>query len=363
MFRKCLVSLLCVCLVLSSAPHMRKVEALDARDLIYAAAAWSALRSNLLNLERNGQGYFAQQSAIKQGVSEDQRASEIVAAAKERLVVAAVRAGDSVETPFRVQVSALRGFDAARWPGNFIAISEGLIKTLGYNEDEVAFVVAHEIGHGTGRHLIKSIDKIVGLQVAVSLYLARNNADYLGGLLIPALASNIRAKGMTLPNEWDADGRAFRYAAAAGYNPGAGAAAFVRARAALGEYVPNGLGGFFQPSDHPTWGERIAKYNEQIHEYSNKRVFVKNARTVMVDGQAFVTITGKSYGQLPEERAYLIAGKLARVLHDGPELGKAFVDDEGQVMIGGQDIMRPSEGEIVAEILADRLNEILRLDR
>lgn len=352
---------LCLCLTIPFA-SVQRAEALEARDLLYAGVAFATLRSQIQHLESPaGQAHYANESATKAGISDNPKALEVVSAVTARIVPASERLGDRVETPFLIRVTAARGFDAYRAPGNFIAVSEGLVKSLAYNEDELAFVVAHEVGHGTGHHLAKSTDKIIGLQVALSLYSMRNNQNYLGQILAPALVNNIRAKGLTLPNEWDADARSFRYATEAGYNPGAGAAAFVRARAVTGEYTPNGLGGFFNPNDHPTWGQRIARFNEQLYDYSGKRVYVKDQKTVMIDGQAFITITTKAYGQLPEERAYLIAGKLSRAFHSHNSFSPAQVDDESRVMLGDDDIIQPAPGEPSAEEIAARLNSILRL--
>lgn len=100
-------------------------------------------------------------------------------------------------------------------PGGFIYITRALLEALD-NDDEVAFVLGHEIGHVTGDHIRKQLSQaIVGsilldILTAGSGQLVRIGSDVMFSLY---------QSGYSRQHERDADMRGVRYMKAAGYNP------------------------------------------------------------------------------------------------------------------------------------------------
>lgn len=107
-------------------------------------------------------------------------------------------------------------------PGGKVAIYTGLLKIL--NDDELAYVIGHEVSHVALRHGSERISQQIALQMGaeVASVLLKNkskkNSDIF--LLAFGLGSQI---GITLPysrkNEYEADKFGALYAAKAGYDP------------------------------------------------------------------------------------------------------------------------------------------------
>ena len=216
------------------------------------------------------------------------------------------------------------------------------------------FLLKRELGHGQGQHFLRSLDKILGVQLIASIYAAKNNND-LSAILTWCATRLIVAKAVTLPQEWEADNRSFDYAVAAGYNPGAGAAGFVRVKARYGEPGRNILGELLSPSDHPTNSQRIANFAAKMTEYGRGNVTVDRG-AILIRGKPWFTPVGGN-GQYAEERAYLIAGELAKVYHD-PATPPAATAENGAVIMGGRIVVTPLAGEPAAAELAGAVNAI-----
>ena len=69
----------------------------------------------------------------------------------QRLLVKAKRK----DLPWRFRVINLDAYNAAAFPGGFIYATKGLMQ--GMNDEELAFVIGHEIGHVDYRHSIQAI--------------------------------------------------------------------------------------------------------------------------------------------------------------------------------------------------------------
>lgn len=350
--RKLLAALL-VFMLLTSPPSSAVAAPQWLKDLGRATVEYVVVKEYFKYIDAHWGNHFLGEYRAAYGVSRDPSATAMLERVSGR-IVASVRAREGIRSPFAFFVNSQQGINAFRGLGNVVSLNHGLFSGLNWHEDEVAFIVAHEVGHGQGQHFLRSLDKILGVQLIAGIYAAKNNND-LSAILTWCATRLIVAKAVTLPQEWDADNRAFDYAVAAGYNPGAGAAGFVRVRAKYGEPGRNILGELISPSDHPTNSQRIANFAAKMTGYGRGNVTVDRG-VILVRGKPWFTPVGAN-GQYAEERAYLIAGNLARAYHD-PATPLAATVENGAVIMGGRVVLTQLAGEPAAAELADAINAI-----
>jgi septum formation protein len=100
-------------------------------------------------------------------------------------------------------------------PGGFIYLFKKLIDNTD-SDDEIAGVIAHEIGHITARHAIKRMQAQHGYNLLMALSVATGQGHMAGGVHL-AFASVISA--YSRQDEMEADTLAVRYLERAGYDP------------------------------------------------------------------------------------------------------------------------------------------------
>jgi predicted Zn-dependent protease len=104
-------------------------------------------------------------------------------------------------------------------PGGYVYVYKSLLNAV-KNDDELAFILAHEIGHIAARHGIKRLQAAMGYNLAViaSIGVTRD-AEFSQGLSF-ALAQIIM--GYSQEDEFNADEQAARYIQSIGLSPVAG---------------------------------------------------------------------------------------------------------------------------------------------
>ncbi len=104
-------------------------------------------------------------------------------------------------------------------PGGYVYIYKGLLDLL-TADDEIAFVLAHEVGHLVARHSIKRLQAALGynLLILASLPMEKSPQFYEG--LSIALAQIVSA--YSREDEFKADEMAVKYTKLAGFSPEAG---------------------------------------------------------------------------------------------------------------------------------------------
>ena len=136
-------------------------------------------------------------------------------------------------------------------PGGFIFVTRSLLELCGWNQDEVAFILGHEMGHVIRGH---AMDRII-----------TNSAIAVGAKAAPIrglLASWLRGVGMKVVEsaysqdlELEADTLGARLAAAAGYDPHAPIQLLSRLSELSQPAKQFSLGNYF--SSHPAFDVRI----------------------------------------------------------------------------------------------------------
>jgi len=106
--------------------------------------------------------------------------------------------------------------NAVSLPGGYVYVNKGLIDRVA-NDDELAGVLGHEIGHIVARHSIKKLQATQAYSILRVLAAATPNAGGVGSAADIAFAQFITGYGRD--DELLADRLGARYARLAGYNP------------------------------------------------------------------------------------------------------------------------------------------------
>ena len=337
---------------------VQKVEAAPnnlVAGLLNGLAEWAQVKEYVSFLNSaGGRGVYAQHMAQEFGVDNDPELNRRLSGISLKLLLTVIEI-EGVSFPYTVILNPQSDFNAVCGPGHNLSINRGLFEKLG-STDEVAFIVAHEIGHGQKNHAVKRLDK--GLILSLLRRVAVANNPSRADAFLAAIGYNIASqKGISVPHEWEADNAAFEYATKAGFNPGAGAAAMIKMKEVNGDRAVTFIGEILDPSSHPTASARIENYSKKLTEYSGGVVVVQNT-TVFVNGKAFIDVNWREGKASPQALAFFIGGDLARAYHKyGKQVGEAEVDGAGWVRLRDIPILCYGKDITDAQKAASQLNE------
>jgi predicted Zn-dependent protease len=152
-------------------------------------------------------------------------------------------------------------------PSGFIFVTKGLLRRC-RDEEMLALILAHEVGHVTGKHGLQAIKKsrlaelftFVGTE-AVQRYgpeqIARLTNLFEGAL--SDIVEQLIERGYDRKYEYDADAMAVAYGSRTGYEPG-GIVRFLETM--VNDTSPAAGRGWFKT--HPTAEQRIDRINREI---------------------------------------------------------------------------------------------------
>ncbi len=339
----------------------RQVYALSAleRVLLNSAIEYAFLKSMVSFMNTEGGGASLISTYRKQyGVSADPAANAATNEIMQKLMVEANR-DKPIQYPYKWFVNGQKDFNAFCSPGHVISINQGSFKELDENKDMIAFVLAHELGHGQRNHSFHKPDKMIPFIVLQSAFREVNQNRTVYSEILGILALRyMTAKNVTLPNEYEADDLSFQYAAGAGYNPGAGAALWQRMSERHGDKGKNFFGEVLNPSDHPTNSTRVKNLSQRLTDYSNGFVKVENG-TINLNGEAW-TKPAKSGTVSGAERAFMIGGHLAVAYKKSGIDAMTATSADKKIAIGDTPIMEIVQGDEDIDLLTNRLNNILK---
>ena len=323
--------------------------------MFQVGAEYAYLNKQVSYLDNKGRDEYMGQIKNKYGVNTDPTANAMLARIMTRLSDAVALTDDSiVKKPYNYFVNNDKSFNAFCTLGHNMSVNIGAFTKLNYNEDELAFVIAHEMGHGQKNHPAAGVKRALPLSILGALYASqnRNSASSVGAALVTTIGT---AKWVTKPMESQADKLAFDYAVAAGYNVGAGAALWQHILEQNGS-KSSGFAELF--NDHPTSVSRRDNYNKKITEWSKNQVTVnKETGLITVAGKPFYT-PAKTTNMSPQEQAFLIAGNLSAVFHDGGQHDAVWTNSENTLLVGEQPVMS-FDGVADADAVEKRLRDIL----
>ncbi len=147
-------------------------------------------------------------------------------------------------------------------PGGWVYVYTGLLKHL-KNEADLAFVLGHETGHIVGRHAIRRLQLIYGINFLLSLTLGGKNLSQAELEVIKVLYQIVIA-GYSRKEEMEADEMGAYFTGKAGWNPVASIET-LEILDKLIKFKPSGVTELFM--DHPTNQKRIENLNRWIRTF------------------------------------------------------------------------------------------------
>ena len=307
------------------------------------AYAYVATAFNKMDNSKEGQEESLARAKKQTGYLEDSAAQ-----ARVQRIMKTLEASPSVKRSYVVYANPSDDFNAFATVGRVMSVNKGALDLL--DDDELAYVLAHEISHGEHKDIINGLKKQVGLSTAVSLA--------AGGGGNAAILSNIAGNYMenqvfTMGQEKAADELGFKILSESPYNVGGAAASMAVLRNKYGDLYREGLNQVFSPNNHPKTSSRVKDNIDRMYTYSGNHITVDNG-AVFVNGVNIYS-PANSGRYTGEERAYFMAGKLARLYHNGQiQQGSASYNGP-TVTVAGQNIVTTPNAD-VALMVATNLN-------
>jgi septum formation protein len=155
-------------------------------------------------------------AAMSQSIEKDVKLSNDVDVNErvEKILKKIVKVCDRQELVYTIRVIDEDKLNAVSLPGGYIYVYKGIIDKVD-NDDQLASVVAHEVGHITARHAVKRLQAMYGdfaLQIAA---IQATNGRFASGVNV-ALSSIFFAHARE--DEYQADRLGIKYMKKAGYN-------------------------------------------------------------------------------------------------------------------------------------------------
>ncbi len=168
-----------------------------------------------------------------------------------------VASSDRPDLVFNIRVVNDPTVNASALPGGFMIVNKGLVDAL--TQDQVAFVIAHEISHVQLRHFATTMNMTQAMEVMNSgLSSMEAGSKQAVGDAQAELAKTMTAYGRHLELESDLYG--MLYALRAGFPADAGQGAMAAMRDVVGE-VPAGME---EVSSHPKFSDRIEQLQKGL---------------------------------------------------------------------------------------------------
>ena len=147
--------------------------------------------------------------------------------------------------------------NAVSLPGGYIYVFRGLVDRV-KDDDQLAGVIAHELGHITAKHGLKRLQSSYGYMVLQGLAIASQSADLAYG--VNTIYTSVFLS-YSRQDEFEADRLGVKYLTAAGYRPEAMREVLEVLRAEQKKAPPSQISYF---RTHPYLSERVGIVNKEI---------------------------------------------------------------------------------------------------
>jgi predicted Zn-dependent protease len=173
---------------------------------------------------------------------------------------------DRKELIYHFKVLAVDDINAVSLPGGWVYVFSGLIDVC-KNDDELAGVIAHEIGHIAARHHMKKLQQSSVASIAMILVAATQGGQAASAtdLAITSLMASYSRE-----DEFEADKRAVLYTKEAGYDPH-GVMTFMET---MKREKKNDIRPYSYFKTHPYIGERMGKIESAIEGRTTFREWI-----------------------------------------------------------------------------------------
>lgn len=214
------------------------------------AAAALISEAQEINLGRQA----ARQLEAEVGVVADPAMSERVRSIGHRVASVSSRPG----LPWTFKVMRGKDVNAVSLPGGFIYATDGLMRFV-RSDDELAFVLGHEVGHVAARHHVAMIERYYFMSIVIQIAFGGNPS----AAQIADLVRFFLTQGFSRENEFEADHLGVLHAHRAKFDASAGLGFMQRLRAAEGR-DPSQVEVLLRT--HPGLADRIVRVREQLRQ-------------------------------------------------------------------------------------------------
>jgi len=167
-------------------------------------------------------------------------------------------ASDRQDLSYNFKIVKDKNLNAFAIPGGFIYVNSGLMNIA--NDDELACVLAHEVGHVAARHSAKKLQAVMGYQLVLGIIMGFSAND--GISQATDIVFSVVSLGYSRQDEFLADKLAVKYAKKAGYSPHGMITFFEKLKQEAEKGSP-GINLVFL-SSHPPIEERIKRVKSEI---------------------------------------------------------------------------------------------------
>jgi len=350
MNKKITATTLSVAIAATMAPAIMQTAPVNAassavQTLAGGAVAMAYVSTALNKMDNSEQG---QQESLARTKEKTGYLNDSAAQARVNRIMKTLEASPSVKRSYVVYANPDTEFNAFATLGRVMSINKGALDTL--DDDQLAYVMAHEIAHGEHKDIINGAKKQIGLSTAVGI--AAGGSE--GAALLSNVAGNYLSNQVfTMSQEKAADELGFKILSESPYNVGGAAGSMAVLRNKVGEHYREGLSQVVAPNNHPKLTDRVNNNIARMYTYSGNHVNVSKG-AVYVNGDNIYSPAG-SGRYTGEERAYYMAGKLARLYHNGQIQPGGASYDGPTVIVAGRSIVTTPNAD-VALMVATNLN-------
>jgi len=343
MNKKFTAATLSVAMAVTMAPAIMQIAPVQAasgavQSLAGGAIAMAYVSTALNKMDNSEQGQKESLARTKEktGYLNDSAAQERV-----NRIMKTLEATPSVKRSYVVYANPDTEFNAFATLGRVMSINKGALDTL--DDDQLAYVMAHEIAHGEHKDIINGAKKQIGLSTAVGI--AAGGSE--GAAILSNVAGNYLSNQVfTMSQEKAADELGFKILSESPYNVGGAAGSM----AVLSQVVA--------PNNHPKLTDRVNNNIARMYTYSGNHVNVSKG-AVYVNGDNIYTPAG-SGRYTGEERAYYMAGKLARLYHNNQITPGSASYSGGTVTVAGQSIVSTPSSDVALQVATNLNNAFVK---
>jgi len=174
----------------------------------------------------------------------------------ERVAKRIAAVSDRQDLSYNFNIVDEKEFNAFAIPGGSVYINSGLMAAA--NDDELAAVIGHEVGHIAARHSVKRLQAVLGYQLLSSIALGISGQERV--LEAVDVVFNVVVLGYSRKDEFLADKLGVKYASLAGFNPNGMITFFQK----LKQEAKGASFNLVFLSSHPPIDERIKQAQNEI---------------------------------------------------------------------------------------------------
>ena len=355
MNKKIIVTTLSVAMAATMAPAIMQTAPVNAassavQTLAGGAVAMAYVSTALNKMDNSEQG---QQESLARTKEKTGYLNDSAAQARVQRILKTLEASPSVKRSYVVYANPDTEFNAFATLGRVMSVNKGALDTL--DDDQLAYVMAHEIAHGEHKDIINGARKQIGLSTAVGI--AAGGSE--GAALLSNVAGNYLSNQVfTMSQEKAADELGFKILSESPYNVGGAAGSMAVLRNKVGEHYREGLSQVVAPNNHPKLSDRVNNNISRMYTYSGNHVNVSNG-AVYVNGDNIYSPAG-SGRYTGEERAYYMAGKLARLYHNNQITPGSASYSGGTVTVAGQSIVSTPSSDVALQVATNLNNAFVK---